>query len=188
MNSPLPDPSIAIATRLRIEREARGWSLGDLADKSGVSKAMISKIERCEASPTATILGKLSGAFGLQLSMLLALAERTGERLSKADSQSVWVDPETGYERRVVSPRNGTMLEMVQVTLPAGVRVEYPASAFVFQHQQIWILEGTLTFQEGEITHVLERGDCLQLGLPTACTFHNATDAPCIYLVVLVRR
>ncbi|MCY1539755.1 hypothetical protein D9M68_753560 [compost metagenome] len=80
------------------------------------------------------------------------------------------------------------MLEMVQVTLPAGVRVEYPASAFVFQHQQIWVLEGTLTFHEGETTHVLEHGDCLQLGLPAACAFHNATDAPCVYVVALIRR
>ena len=50
------DPAGApIADRLRLEREARGWTLLDLAARSGVSRAMISKIERCEASPTATI-------------------------------------------------------------------------------------------------------------------------------------
>ncbi len=54
----------AIAERIRLEREDRGWSLSELAERSGVSKAMISKIERCEASPTATVLGRLSGAFG----------------------------------------------------------------------------------------------------------------------------
>lgn len=188
MNSPQPDPSIAIASRIRIEREARGWSLGDLAEKSGVSKAMISKVERCEASPTATILGRLSGAFGLQLSVLLALAERTGERLSKAHTQSVWIDPETGYERRVISPQNGAILELIQVTLPAGVRVAYPASAFVFQHQQIWVLDGTLTFEEGGMTHVLDAGDCLQLGLPCDCAFHNKRDVACVYAVALIRR
>jgi transcriptional regulator with XRE-family HTH domain len=188
MNNPLPDPSIAIASRIRIEREARGWSLGELAEKSGVSKAMISKVERCEASPTATILGRLSGAFGLQLSVLLALAERTGERLSKTHAQSVWVDPETGYERRVISPQNGAMLELIQVTLPAGVRVAYPASAFVFQHQQIWVLDGTLTFEEGGMTHALEAGDCLQLGSPCDCAFHNKGSAPCVYAVALIRR
>lgn len=188
MTHPLPDPSTAIASRIRIEREARGWSLGELAEKSGVSKAMISKIERCEASPTATILGRLSGAFGLQLSMLLALAERTGERLSRASDQSVWVDPETGYERRVVSPRNGAMLELIRVTLPAGVRVAYPASAFAFQHQQIWVLDGVLTFEEGDAAHVLQAGDCLQLGLPCDCAFHNKLDTPCVYAVALIRR
>ena len=62
------DPTDAISASLKRERSARGWSLADLSERSGVSKAMISKIERGEASPTATVLGKLSGAFGMALS------------------------------------------------------------------------------------------------------------------------
>jgi len=188
MNHPLTDPTTAIANRVRIERESRGWSLTDLAERSGVSKTMISKIERSEASPTATLLGRLSGAFGLQLSMLLALAEQAGERLSREADQSVWQDPETGYVRRAVSPRNGGMLELLEVTLPSSVRVSYPASAFAFQHQQIWVRQGTLTFIEGELTHHLAAGDCLQLGLPSPCTFFNSGTEPCVYVIALVRR
>ena len=59
------DLTQAISARVKTEREARNWSLSELAERSGVSKAMISKIERGEASPTATVLGRLSGAFGL---------------------------------------------------------------------------------------------------------------------------
>ncbi|PLQ00632.1 helix-turn-helix domain-containing protein [Cupriavidus pauculus] len=187
--SRLPDdPTTAISARVRIERESRGWSLAELADRSGVSKAMISKIERGEASPTATVLGRLSGAFGLQLSMLLALAEQAGERLSRAAGQQVWQDPETGYTRRAVSPRNGGMLELVQVTLPGHARVTYPSSAFTFQHQQIWVLDGTLVFEEGELAHTLAAGDCLQLGPPAPCTFINPGPDACVYVVALVRR
>lgn len=188
MNRELTDPTTAISNRLRIERESRGWSLGDLAERSGVSKAMISKIERGEASPTATLLGRLSGAFGLQLSMLLSLAEQAGERLSREADQPSWQDPETGYVRRAISPRNGGMLELLEVTLPAGVRVSYPSSAFAFQHQQIWVRQGTLTFKEGELTHELAVGDCLQLGLPAPCTFINAGTEACVYVIALVRR
>jgi transcriptional regulator with XRE-family HTH domain len=183
-----PDPTEAISSRIRVERESRGWSLGDLAERSGVSKAMISKIERGEASPTAALLGRLSGAFGLQLSMLLALAEQAGERLSRQADQSVWQDPETGYTRRAVSPRNGGMLELLEVTLPGGVRVSYPSSAFAFQHQQIWVREGSLTFEEGPVAHRLEAGDCLQLGPPAPCTFFNPGTQPCVYVIALVRR
>lgn len=182
------DPTTAISNRVRIERESRNWSLADLAERSGVSKAMISKIERGEASPTATLLGRLSGAFGLQLSMLMALAEQAGERLSREADQPVWQDPETGYVRRAVSPRNGGMLELLEVTLPPSVRVSYPPSAFAFQHQQIWVRQGTLTFKEGELTHRLVVGDCLQLGLPAPCTFINSGTEPCIYVIALVRR
>ena len=182
------DAAQAIADRIRIERESRGWSLADLAERSNVSKAMISKIERCEASPTATVLGRLSGAFGLSLSSLLALAEQADERLLKLDHQPFWVDPETGYTRRAISPPNGGMLDLIEVTLPPGVRIPYPASAFAFQRQQIWMLEGLLHFHEGDTLHILEPGDCLELGQPAPCTFKNAGSVPARYLVVLAKR
>jgi len=181
------DPVQAIAMRVKIEREARGWSLAELAERSGVSKAMISKIERSEASPTATVLGRLSGAFGLPLSVLLALAERALERVALAADQPVWKDPETGYTRRAVSPPN-SLLELLEVSLPPGVRVPYPASAFAFQHQQIWVLSGMLDFQEGAVRHRLEEGDCLLLGPPADCVFQNPGAEPTRYVVALTRR
>lgn len=178
----------AIAERIRLEREARDWSLADLAIRSGVSKAMISKVERCEASPTATVLGRLSGAFGLPLSVLLALAEREGERLARRAEQPVWIDPDTGYSRRTLSPANGGQLELLEVVLPAGVRVPYPASAFSFQHQQIYVLYGELEFIEDGRSHRLLAGDCLQLGAPSDCVFVNATRNATRYVVALTRR
>jgi transcriptional regulator with XRE-family HTH domain len=181
------DPVQAIATRVKIEREARGWSLMELGERSGVSKAMISKIERSEASPTATVLGRLSGAFGLPLSVLLALAERDQQRVMAAADQPVWTDPETGYTRRAVSPPN-SLMELIEVSLPPGVRVPYPASAFAFQHQQIWVLSGVLAFDEGAIRHDLKEGDCILLGPPSDCVFHNPGIGPARYVVALTRR
>lgn len=178
----------AIAERIRLERETRGWSLAELAARSGVSKAMISKVERCEASPTATVLGRLSGAFGLPLSILLALAEREGDRLARRNEQPLWIDPDTGYTRRTLSPGNGGQLELLEVVLPPGVRVPYPASAFSFQHQQIYVLEGRLDFMEGTRSHQLSAGDCVQLGAPSDCVFVNASDQATRYLVALTRR
>lgn len=182
------DPNQAIAARIRIERDTRGWSLADLAERSGVSKAMISKIERGDASPTATVLGRLSGAFGLSLSVLLALAERSEDRISRHGHQPVWQDPETGYVRRTISPPSGDILELLQITLPPGVRVPYPAAAFLFQRQQIWVLQGELEFREGGVTHSLEQGDCLQLGPPADSSFFNPGASESVYLVALVRR
>lgn len=181
------DPALAIAERLKIEREARGWSLAELAERSSVSKAMISKIERGEASPTATLLGRLSGAFGLPLSVLLALSERLPDRLSVHDRQPVWHDPESGYTRRAVSPPN-SVVEIVEVSLLGGVRVPYPASAFAFQQQQIWVLAGALEFREGEVVHHLRKGDCLLLGPPTECIFFNPGTVPVHYVITLARR
>ncbi len=47
------------------------------------------------------------------------------------------------------------------------------------------MLDGHLRFVEGDQTHELRTGDCLQLGPPTTCTFVNAGEQPCRYLVVL---
>jgi transcriptional regulator with XRE-family HTH domain len=184
-----------LATTIRAEREARGWSIAQLAERSGVSKAMISKVERREASPTAALLGRLSGALGLTMSELLTRAETGSDapRLTRAADQPAWRDPDSGYERRAVSPP-GAPVEIIDVTLPPGATVSYPADAYTFIEQQLWVLGGTLAFTEGDTTHTLRAGDCLRLGAPAPCTFHNAQTAqrrgsgPCRYAVVITRR
>jgi transcriptional regulator with XRE-family HTH domain len=180
-----------LGARIRHEREGRGWSLTDLAQRSGVSRAMINKVERGEASPTASLLGRLSGAFGLTLSALLARAEvnRAG-RLVRADDQLRWSDPATGYVRRQVAPAPGSdlPLDLVQVELPAGASVSFPATAYAFVRQLVWVLDGTLTFMEGDAAHSLAAGDCLELGPPSDCTLRNDKKRPCRYAVVILRQ
>lgn len=187
MNTSVNDIGDALAARLRDERARRGWTLADLADRAGVSKAMISKIERGQSSPTAALLGRLSGAFGLTLSMLLERAEGGGGRLRRAAQQPVWVDPGSGYVRRQISPPAVSPLELVEVSLPAGARVPLPASSYAFIRQLIWVREGVLTFYEGVESRVLESGDCLALGPPEDCTFANESREPCVYVVALAR-
>lgn len=189
----LDDPlQILLAARIRREREARGWSLAELAAASGVSRAMISKVERAEASPTATLLGRLSGAFGLTVSALLARAESDGgaRRLARAVEQEVWTDPETGYVRRQLSPP-GAEPELVHVEMPPGGRVAYPASSYTFMRGHcVWLIAGRLTIREGATKTALWPGDCLafDLSAPQDREYENASDAPCRYLVSLARR
>ncbi len=180
-----------LAATLRSAREERGWSLGELSERSGVSKAMISKVERGEASPTAALLGRLSGALGRTLSELLAAAEdgaAGASRLARRAEQPVWCDPESRYRRRAVSPA-GSGVQVVEVELPRGRSVAYPADAYTFIEQQIWVLAGTLTFVEGEEEHVLAEGDCLRLAdRPQPCTFANRGRTAVRYAVVVSRR
>ena len=118
--------STRLAHRLRLERDSRGWSLAQLAEQSGVSKATISKIERAEVSPTAVILVRLAAAFNLTLAGLMLRAEGQGQRLARAADQPVWRDPETGYQRKQVFSRPDHPLEIVQVELPERKRVVLP--------------------------------------------------------------
>ena len=178
----------SLAEAVHAARVSRGLSANALAERSGVSRAMIAKIERAEAQPTAALLGRLSGALGITLSELVARAEGDDRRLRRAADAPTWTDPATGYRRRAVSPPAGWPLELVEVMLPAGAEVSYPADSYAFIHQQIWLIEGRLRFHEGDTVHDLEPGDCLQLGPPQPCTFSNPTGDPCRYLVALTRR
>jgi transcriptional regulator with XRE-family HTH domain len=177
----------SIAERVTLERESRGWSLGELAERSGVSRAMISKIERGDARPTASLLGKLSAAFSLPLSLLFARVEQSSSRVSRAASRTQWRDPGSGHTRLAISPASDPVLQLTQVSLPPRAKVSFPAAAYTFIHQQIWVLEATLTFHEGDDVHVLEAGDCLTLGPPADCTFENAGRKTCHYVVAVAR-
>lgn len=175
-----------IASIIRAERELRGWSLTDMAERSGVSRAMIHKIERGISSPTAVLLGKLSGAFNLSMSKLIARAELPDGQLLRHKDQPVWVDPSSGYIRRHVSPRSDLPLDLVHIELPPGTEIPMPASVYSFLQQLIWVLSGSLTFIEGETRHEMEKGDCLELGAPVDCVFKNESSQPCIYLVTVL--
>ena len=178
----------SLATTLRAARGERDLSVSALAERSGVSRAMIGKIERGEAQPTAVLLGRLSGALGLTLSELVTRAEGGDRRLVRAADQPTWTDPRTGYRRRAVSPSGGGPLELVEVEFPPGARVAFPADTYSFAHHQIWVLDGHLRFHEGGQVHELAEGDCLRLGSPAPCIYQNPTDRPCRYLVALVKR
>jgi transcriptional regulator with XRE-family HTH domain len=181
-----------IALRIRAEREGRDWSLDELAQRSGVSRAMISKVERRESSPTAMLLGRLSAAFGLTLSQLLARAEQGqgGGALHRRREQQAWRDPETGFERRSLTPPGAaTPLELVWADLPPGEAISYPAAAFRFiEDQQIVVVSGRLRFTQGQTGYELAAGDCCRLGPPADCRFENPGAAPCRYLIAVLRR
>jgi transcriptional regulator with XRE-family HTH domain len=186
MTTMIDESAARLARRLRLEREARGWSLADLAARSQVAKATISKIEREEMSPTAATLVRLASAFDLTLAGLLLRAEQAS-RLSCAAGQPVWRDPETGYRRRQVFTHPDHPVEVAQIELPPGRRVAFPAASYAHIRQLVWVQAGRLTVLEGGARHDLEAGDCLGFGPPGEVTLGNETDASCAYTVILAR-
>ena len=177
-----------LAERLKQQRDRRGWSLAELAERAGVSAGMISKIERAAASPTAAVLGRLSAAFGLTLSTLLDGVDPQAGRLSRSADQPVWQDPATHYRRRSLSPATGGPLQLVEITLPPGAEVAYPAAAYTFLYHQVWVLKGRLLLTEGQERYDLAEGDCFEFGPPADHVYANPGEVPCEYLVAVVTR
>ena len=188
MNQIVDEAAGRLAQTLRLERESRGWSQGELAERAGVSKAMISKIERVEASPTATILVRLSGAFELTLGTLLTKAEGNGGRHVAAAAQAVWRDPGTGYVRRQLFANATSPIELVRVELPAGARLDSPAASYRFIRQVVWVMEGRLVVEDGGQRFELGRGDTYAFGEPADAALVNEGRSACTYVVAVSRR
>jgi len=180
-----------IAARVRELRAARGYSLDDLAAKSGVSRSMISLIERGESSPTAVVLDRLASGLGV---MLLSLFEGPGAAASPAngplarrEDQPEWEDPGSGYRRRIVSPTGMPQpVQIIEVEFPPGQRVAFENGARGIRvHQQIWVLEGAMEVTFGDERHRLRSGDCLATHLDRPIVFHNPTRRRARYAVVI---
>src|SRR5437588_3431509 len=129
-----------IARRLAQLRADRGWSLDALADRTGISRATLSRLERSELSPTAAVLGKLCTAYRWTLSRLMAEAETRAPNLVPAAEQPAWTDPESGYRRRAVSPPAPDLRgELVEVHLPSGADVAFDASPIAGLEHHLWM-------------------------------------------------
>jgi len=182
------DVTPLIAAWLREQRRQRGWSLDELAGRAKVSKAMLSKIERAESSPTAALLGRICGAYGVTMSALLFPPEKPRGRLLKRADQPIWMDPQTHYLRRQISPLSDLPFQLIEVELPPGTEVGFPAAAYAPIRQLIWVLSGRLDFVEGDTVHRMNPGDSLELGAPDDCLFRNRGRSACRYVVALTRR
>jgi transcriptional regulator with XRE-family HTH domain len=189
MQDTAPDLNQRIAERVRGLRAAQGLSLDALAGKSGVSRSMISLIERGESSPTAVVLEKLAAGLGVTLASLFdaPAARAPGGPVARREEQPQWRDPASGYLRRNVSPPGVAQpMQIVEVHFPPGRRVAFENGTRDGRvHQQIWVLEGTIDVTLGEDRYRLREGDCLAMQLDRPTMFHNPTRQPARYAVVI---
>jgi transcriptional regulator with XRE-family HTH domain len=175
-----------IALRVRELRAARGLSLAALAQRCGVSRSMISRIERAESSPTAVLLDKLAAGLDVHVATLFEPPQPAAGPVARAAEQTPWRDPESGYVRRSVSPGGGASpIQIAEVSFPAGARVAYetPGRDSVVQ-QQVWVLEGSIDVTVGDERHRLGEGDCLALALDRPVVYHNPAGVVARYAVV----
>lgn len=166
-----------IAQRIRSQRTDRQWPLEELAARSGVSRASLSRIENGEVSPTAAVLGRICGAFGLTLSRLMVLAEEGFTPLLPRDGQLIWSDPETGFARRAVSPpAPGLSGEVIECSLKPSTRIAYDRPPRPGLEHHLVLLEGALTLTVDGIRHRLAAGDCLRYRLHGESLFETPAD------------
>ncbi|MFB4278273.1 MULTISPECIES: helix-turn-helix domain-containing protein [unclassified Nonomuraea] len=181
------DVETRLADRLAELRVERGWSLDELATRSGVSRSTLSRLERGEISPTAALLGKLSAVYERTMSRLLAEVESEPPQVVALAAQPVWRDLESGFVRRSVSPPHpGLRGEVVEARLLPRADISYDAPPVPGLEQHIWVLEGAVEITANGRTHALEAGDCLRFRLWGASRFRCPGPDPVRYAILVV--
>jgi transcriptional regulator with XRE-family HTH domain len=176
-----------LAARVAELRAQRGWSLDDLADRAGISRSTLSRLERGQISPTTAVLGKLCIAYGWTMSRLLADVETEPAGVIRAADQPVWRDPKAGFSRRIVSaPHAGLRAEVVEVVLDEGADIAYEGPAVHGLEQHVWLLDGNLRLDDDHRAHDLHAGDCLRFRLWGPTRFRNPGPGPVRYVLVMV--
>lgn len=177
------DP-IFIGGRLAQRRGTLGLKLDELAARTGVSRAMISRVERGEVNASAAVLDKLCAGLGMILSELFS--RDAISPLSRRADQPAWTDPVSGYTRREIAPAgSGSPVRIVEVDFPAGAEVTLERSRFRVIEQHVWLLEGTIEIALPTGTYTLAPGDCLHMSPNEGITFRNPGEQSARYAVIL---
>jgi transcriptional regulator with XRE-family HTH domain len=178
--------NVRIASRVRCLRTELDLTLDTLAAQCGVSRSMLSLIERGESSPTAVVLEKIARGLGVALAVLFDDPSAPADPVARRVDRSPWRDPETGYIRRNISPENyPSPIKIVEVILPANARIAYESgSQDLPRAQQIWVQEGILDVTVGSAAYRLKQDDCLAMLLNVPVTFHNRSQKLARYIVV----
>ena len=173
-----------LGQRIHAQRTLLGWSLNALASRADVSRAMLSKVERGESSPTITVLQKVAGALGVSAGALIGMASPRPVVVLRAAEAGSFVDPATGYERQIFPLIEDSPLEVMRGVLPAGGTSGdlplQPAGA----RKYVIVEAGSVRLQVGEGAYGLEEGDVCLFPADAEHRFDNPGDRPCRLLMV----
>ena len=174
------------AKELKRMRQNHKLSLQQLANKTGVSKSMLSKIERKEKNPTLQIAAQIAEGLGVSLSSMLE--ERSYERVVviKASEQVIFRDETTGFERRLLSPTFPVKgIEFIHNTIPENS----PGIKFLPHlpgvREFVSVTKGKLKIKLNQNSFMLEEGDSIFFEANTQHNFYSEGSSECCYYLII---
>lgn len=179
-----------VGIRLKQLRTDAGLTLDALSKSAGVSRAMLSKVERGEKSPTLTVFVRIATGLGVSLSKLMGAASDVAETaIVRADQRLTFQDPETGFERHILSPNhidNG--IELLLHRIPPGQSSGLLPVYNVPTEKLLVVHEGRLTVYAGESRYDLNSGDSFYFEVRKPYRFVNLEKTWCSYYLVVSQR
>lgn len=179
-----------LGKRVKKLRADRGWSLEELATASGVSRSMLSEIEREKANPTLTVTFRIARAFGLTLQELIESAESSASKIQviRASDRAQVYRSDKQCEIRTLSPLNLEKdVEFYEVRLrPGGALRSQPH--FEGTREFLTVEEGTVRIESDQDAEDLGKGDSgtYRVDVPHAIV-NTGKDEALVFLVVIYR-
>ncbi|MEU6791292.1 XRE family transcriptional regulator [Nonomuraea wenchangensis] len=174
-----------LGQRVRAERRTRGLSIERLADLAGVSRSMVSDIERGAKTPTVLVLDRLATALGTSIARLLDEPAHGAMRVLRHAEQRVLRDP-SGWERRVLSPVLGDVeFEFMRTTIGPGVDAGEFAPHAPGSREYLAVERGSLRLTIDGRAHTLETGDSAYYPGDRRHAFANDGAEDCVYYLAM---
>lgn len=180
-----------IGGAIKALRQEQGLSLDLLAGRSGVSRAMLSEIERGLKNPTVRIVIQIAGALGTTVAALLGESPAVASLAAPAPSvirraeRPTLVEPQSGAMRQSLSSTYAAYgVETLWYTLPPAQETTALPAARAGAVAQIVVFWGRLICALAAGQVVLDEGDSVFFpdGLPLS--LRNPDAAPCEFLLI----
>jgi transcriptional regulator with XRE-family HTH domain len=162
---------------LRELRKRAGLNIADVSERSGVSAAVISKLERNQNVAELETLFKLARAFDMNPSDLLRLAESRSPHKRRASSHDAG-----GFRFRSVQYGNVSCLHGAA---PAGSRLERP-EVHHDDYEVCWVLKGKLAFYLPNESHTIAGGNAIQFDALLEHSYEALSE--CEMIIVHIRK
>jgi transcriptional regulator with XRE-family HTH domain len=174
--------------KLSIARAERGWSLQQLADRAGLSPAAIHKIEKSGMTPTITSLMKLASALGKSVSYFIDESEplRPVTHVRAGERQRLYTSKK-GLTLDNISGRYGPFF-VAGAEAHVEPRADSGPEPMVHPGEELVVLlEGTMRFDIGGETYLLEPGDSLHFRTTLRHAWSNPADTPARAIWLAIR-
>lgn len=176
---------VGLGGRIRAERLGRGLSLDGLAARSGVSRSMLSEVERGGKVPTVLLLDRIATGLGTSIARLLGDDPPARVIVRRRAEQDAVLDP-SGWERRILSPvLPGVEFEFMRTTIPAGGDAGAFSPHAPGSREYLAVERGLLRLTVDGAAHLLHAGDSIYYAGDCVHAFANPGGEPCVYYLAM---
>ena len=182
----LPDITTAVARTLQALRADRGWSLDQLAARSGVSKGVLVALEQGRSNPNLATLARIGDAFGVPVTQLVDIGGEPSVRISSPDASRVlWRGPAGGTGTIIAATDPPWAVELWRWEVMPGETFGGDAHAPATREMAA-VETGSLTLTVAGERHRVDAGQCARFPASRPHRYSNEGTEPVRFTMVVV--